>query len=73
MGILPGDKIYAINGKPVERFEDLISPKVLLDNTVLNVQRGDKKIDLVVPASILNDISDGGYRRVLFYRAPNLW
>ncbi|MEO6151248.1 MAG: RIP metalloprotease RseP [Mucilaginibacter sp.] len=60
MGLLPGDKIYAINGKPVERFEDIISPKVLLDNTIFNVRRGDKTIDLKVPKSILNDISDEG-------------
>ncbi|RYZ94138.1 MAG: RIP metalloprotease RseP [Sphingobacteriaceae bacterium] len=69
MGLLAGDKIFAINGKPVERFEDLISPKVLLDNTVLNVQRGDKKVDLVVPPSILNDISDEGIAQFILPRS----
>ncbi|MBK0379020.1 RIP metalloprotease RseP [Mucilaginibacter segetis] len=60
MGLKPGDRIYAVNGKPVERFEDLTSSKVLLDKTVLNVQRGDRKLDIKVPPTILNDLSDYG-------------
>jgi len=60
MGLQAGDKINAVNGKPVERFEDLISSKVLLDKTVLNVQRGDKTLDIKVPPTILNDLSDLG-------------
>jgi regulator of sigma E protease len=58
MGLKAGDKIYAVNGKPVERFEDLISSKVLLDKTVLNVKRGGQTLDIKVPPTILNDISD---------------
>jgi regulator of sigma E protease len=60
MGLKAGDKITAVNGKPVERFEDLISSKVLLDKTVLNVQRGNQSIDIKVPPTILNDLSDYG-------------
>lgn len=60
IGLKAGDKIFAINGKPVERFEDIISSKVLLDNTVLNVERNGTMNDVVVPPSILNDISDLG-------------
>jgi len=39
MGLEAGDKIIAVNGKPVDRFEDLTKPKVLLDHTVLTVER----------------------------------
>lgn len=60
MGLLPGDKINAVNGKPIVRFEDLISSKVLLDKTVLNVQRGTQTLDVKVPPTILNDLSDLG-------------
>jgi regulator of sigma E protease len=60
MGLKPGDKIHGINGKPVERFEDIISSKVLLNSTVLNVQRDGKEIELTIPKTILNDISDYG-------------
>ncbi|MES2268470.1 MAG: RIP metalloprotease RseP [Bacteroidota bacterium] len=60
MGLKAGDKINAVNGKPIVRFEDLISSKVLLDKTVLNVQRGNENIDIKVPPTILNDLSDYG-------------
>jgi len=60
MGLMPGDKIVAVNGKSVVRFEDLMSSKILLDHTVLSVQRGGQNLDITVPATILNDLSDYG-------------
>jgi regulator of sigma E protease len=60
MGLQAGDKIVAINGKPVERFEDVISSKVLLDKTQLTVVRGADTKMLTVPSTILNDLSDLG-------------
>src|SRR4051812_18105490 len=39
MGLKAGDKITAVNGKPVARFNDLVSSKVLLDHSVLTVER----------------------------------
>ncbi|RYY33128.1 MAG: RIP metalloprotease RseP, partial [Sphingobacteriaceae bacterium] len=61
----PGDKIFAINGKPVERFEDILSTKVLLDNTTLNIERNGAMVDVVIPSSILNDISDLGIEQFI--------
>jgi regulator of sigma E protease len=58
MGLKAGDKIYAINGKPVERFEDLTSTDVLLNHSVLDVLRGTEKLTIPVPSTILNDLSD---------------
>jgi regulator of sigma E protease len=69
MGLEAGDKITAVNGKPVERFEDLTSSKVLLDNTVLTVQRGSESFDIKVPPTILNDLSDLGIEEFIS-RAP---
>ncbi|MDB4999521.1 MAG: metalloprotease RseP [Mucilaginibacter sp.] len=60
IGLKAGDKIIGVNGKPIVRFEDLISSKVLLDKTVLNVQRGNQTLDVKVPPTILNDLSDYG-------------
>ncbi len=60
MGLEAGDKIIAVNGKPVDRFEDLTKPKVLLDHTVLTVERNDKTLNFTVPANIINDVSDYG-------------
>ncbi|MGZ3757965.1 MAG: RIP metalloprotease RseP [Mucilaginibacter sp.] len=60
MGLKAGDKIVAVNGKPVERFEDLMSSKVLLDHTVLTVERGNQNLSVTVPPNIINDLSDYG-------------
>jgi regulator of sigma E protease len=60
IGLQPGDKITAINGKPVVRFNELVSSKVLLDHTVLTVRRDDQTLTITVPASIINDLADYG-------------
>jgi len=60
LGLQAGDKITAINGKPVVKFEDLTKSNVVLDHTVLSIERGDKHFDLTVPSDIINDLSDYG-------------
>jgi len=60
IGLLPGDKITAINGKPVVRFDELTSTEVLLGNTDLTVQRGDNLLHIKVPVNMLNDLADLG-------------
>jgi len=60
IGLKPGDKVIEANGKPIARFEDLISSKVLLGNTVLTVDRNGQEATVKVPPTILNDISDYG-------------
>jgi regulator of sigma E protease len=60
MGLQPGDKIIAVNGEKVEKFNELIGPKILLDHSVLTVERGEKTFNVTVPASIMNDIADYG-------------
>ncbi|HMG10154.1 MAG TPA: RIP metalloprotease RseP, partial [Mucilaginibacter sp.] len=60
IGLVAGDKIVAINGKRVERFDDLTSPKVLLENTVFTIQRGAQTVSVTIPRTILNDLSDHG-------------
>jgi regulator of sigma E protease len=58
IGLQPGDKITAVNGKPVVRFDELTSPKVLLGNADLTVLRGDQTLHVKVPGNIINDLSD---------------
>ncbi len=60
MGLQKGDKVLAINGKKVIRFEEISSSKVLLTNTTLTVLRGNKTLYVKVPETILNEISDDG-------------
>jgi regulator of sigma E protease len=60
IGLKAGDKITAVNGKPILHFEELISSKVLLGNTQLTIVRDNKEQQITVPGNILNDVSDYG-------------
>jgi regulator of sigma E protease len=60
IGLKAGDKIVAVNGKRIERFDELMSSKVLLGNSVLTVDRNNQNINIAVPGNILNDLSDYG-------------
>lgn len=60
IGLQKGDKVIAVNGNKVIRFDELISPSVLLGNTNLTVLRDGKAIDIKVPDNILNKVSDLG-------------
>lgn len=60
IGLQRGDKVIAVNGKKVIRFEELISSKVLLGNTTLTLIRNGKTLDVKVPDNILNKVSDLG-------------
>jgi regulator of sigma E protease len=60
IGLQNGDRITAVNGKPVERFEELTSSKVLLGNTELTVQRNGETKNIHVPGDVLERVSDLG-------------
>ncbi|MES2448265.1 MAG: RIP metalloprotease RseP [Bacteroidota bacterium] len=62
IGIKTGDKILALNGSKVIRFEELISSKVLLGNPKLTVSRNGQAVDLRVPETVLDSISEYGIR-----------
>ncbi len=71
IGLHKGDRVIAVNGNKVIRFEELISSKVLLGNTSLTIVRGDKTMDIKVPDNILNKVSDLGIEEFIS-RAPLL-
>lgn len=60
IGLQNGDRITEVNGKPVVRFEELISSKVLLGNTDLKVIRNGNAQHIHVPGDILEQVSDLG-------------
>jgi regulator of sigma E protease len=60
IGLQTGDRITAVNGQPVARFEELTSSKVLLGNTELSVVRGSEIKTIQVPGNILEKVSDLG-------------
>jgi regulator of sigma E protease len=57
IGLKNGDRILAINGVKLIKFEDLISSKVLFGDAQLTVLRGDKTLYVTVPDNVLNKIS----------------
>lgn len=69
IGIQPGDKILAINGKPVQRFEEILSSKVLLGSD-LTIDRQGRTQNINVPTSVLELISDYGAGEFITPRRP---
>lgn len=60
IGLKKGDKVVAVNGVKVVRFEELMSSKVLLGNTSLSILRDGQPMEIKVPDNILNKVSDLG-------------
>ncbi|MCB0395272.1 MAG: RIP metalloprotease RseP [Flavobacteriales bacterium] len=60
IGFRTGDHILAINGKPLERFHNIRGPEVLYGNSDVTVLRGGETLNVHVPESILNKISEPG-------------
>lgn len=58
IGLKSGDKIIAINGQKVVRFEEIKSSKVLLDKTTLTVIRDNKTLYVKVPDNFLDKIAN---------------
>ncbi len=59
IGLQTGDKIVAINGKPIQRFDDLLGGRVLF-GTVLNVNRNGKLLDVRVPDDFYRQVAEVG-------------
>lgn len=57
IGLKNGDRILAINGNKLIRFEDAISSKVLFDGAQLTVLRGNQTLYVSIPDTILNKLS----------------
>lgn len=60
IGLEPGDRITAINGKPIVRFEEIASSKVLFGNSELTINRNGETKIIKVPENILEKVSDFG-------------
>ncbi len=60
IGLKTGDKVIAVNGKNITRFEELMGSKVLLGNTELTVIRNGETKIIKVPGDVLEKVSDYG-------------
>ena len=59
IGLKNGDKVVAIDGKKVVRFEELKSSKVIMGGAILTVERGGETLDIRVPDNFLSSLKDG--------------
>jgi regulator of sigma E protease len=60
IGLQAGDRIIAVNGKPIVRFEEVSSSKVLLGNSQITILRNGVEQQIQVPGNILNQVADEG-------------
>jgi regulator of sigma E protease len=60
IGLKTGDRILAINGQKVIRFEELLSSKVLLGSAKLTISRNGNAIDLKIPETVLDSLTKHG-------------
>ena len=59
IGLENGDKIIAINGTEFERFDDLLSTRVIFGST-LTVVRNDQTMEVTVPDNFYREINQAG-------------
>lgn len=60
IGLKSGDKVLSVNGKPIERFNQLWSSEVIFGASILEVQRGEEILKIQVPKDFMDKLSDKG-------------
>ena len=72
IGLKTGDKVLNINGEDYNKFQDLISPDILLGTDgYYTVSREGEELQVNIPNNFLNDLSKGKERRPFIgYRMP---
>jgi regulator of sigma E protease len=68
IGLKTGDKIIAIDGQKVVRFNEVMSSKVLLSAPKLTISRNGQAMYLKVPETVLDSISKSGAKEFVFPR-----
>lgn len=59
IGLKTGDKILKINGQPFDRFEDVVSAKILLNsNSYYTIERDGQQMDIRIPNDLIEKLSD---------------
>lgn len=61
IGLQTGDKIIMVNGKTISKFNEVVSTDVLLnEGSYYTVSRNGKELDVTVPDTLINALSDEG-------------
>ncbi|MFC6997688.1 RIP metalloprotease RseP [Rufibacter roseus] len=71
IGLRDGDKIVAVNGKPLVEFNDVYSPDVLLgSNTTFTVERDGQQLTIPLPANLMDQLIDDDKTSFVLPREP---
>ncbi|WP_266204246.1 RIP metalloprotease RseP [Pontibacter kalidii] len=71
IGFQTGDKVVAVNGKELERFEDVRSMDALLgSNSYYTVERNGQLVDLKVPVDLMDKLADD--KNQMFFVEPRM-
>ncbi len=71
MGLRDGDKIVAVNGKPLVEFQEVYSPDVLLgQNGSYTVERNGQQVQVPVPSNLIDKLADGNKVGFIMAREP---
>ncbi|MCB9449534.1 MAG: RIP metalloprotease RseP [Flavobacteriales bacterium] len=65
IGFATGDKLVAVNGEPLVRFDEIRSPNVLLGDVRVTVLRDGKETDVYIPDDFMGKIADVGADKFL--------
>ena len=69
-GIKNGDKITAVNGKPLTYFDDLAKGIVLNERVTLSVNRGGVDTSILLPKGLLSSLTKSQLRGFVYPRTP---
>ncbi|MFB9864001.1 RIP metalloprotease RseP [Rufibacter immobilis] len=71
IGLRDGDKIVAVNGKPLVEFQDVYNPDVLLgQNGSYTVERNGQQMQVPVPSDLIDKLADGDKAGFIMAREP---
>lgn len=71
MGLRDGDKIVAVNGKPLVEFQDVYNPDVILGrNGSYTVDRAGQQVQVPVPTNLIDKLADGDRMGFIAAREP---
>ncbi|MEQ8238872.1 MAG: RIP metalloprotease RseP [Cyclobacteriaceae bacterium] len=71
IGLQSGDKIFSISGKEYDRFSDLTSPNIFLDeNVYFSLKRGQQTVQVTIPNDFIDKIADNADQPYISFRYP---